>query len=272
MQSRSLLALLSALALSSASPIRRRCGNNTSPAPTNSTAPVSPAASSDAPATPALPSTGSGTQLDGPGTATLKHILIGHGIQNYTCSSTSSAATSIGALAVTWDITSLYPNTSPSSLSAADFSALSSKVLRTTPSPFDTPPSPPSSSSPFPPPADLTLDGTPEPLKFMGHHFFDAAGVPTFDLTAAPLLFRGHKDAGIPAPADADAGIEDPPTGAVDWLRLSDVGGSVGGASLVYRVYTAGGQPEACGEGEGEGEGGKVMSVPYAAQYWVYGN
>lgn len=53
--------------------------------------------------------------------------------------------------------------------------------------------------------------------------------------------------------------------GAVDWLKLGDVGGGRG-LSEVYRVETAGGKaPGVCPR-----EGGMVV-VQYAAVYWFYG-
>ncbi|KAI8965203.1 hypothetical protein F5Y11DRAFT_355050 [Daldinia sp. FL1419] len=260
MHPKSLVAILSALALASATPLRRRCGSRTSnstiPTPTNP-APAPPVA-----ALPTLPTTGSGTQLDGPGGAALKHILVGHGIQNYTCTGEGATATSLGALAVVWDITSLYPGASPSSLSADDFDAFASTVLRTTDMPVNLAAA--GDDSPFPEPADLKVNGVSNPLKFLGHHFFDAANTPTFDLSGADdgELFKGKKDASVPAPSDADKGA-DPATGAVDWLRLSDKGTSTG-VSLVYRVLTAGGNPGPCSDA------GQAQSVPYAAQYWIY--
>ncbi|KAI1451587.1 hypothetical protein F4805DRAFT_85631 [Annulohypoxylon moriforme] len=263
MQSRSLFVLLSALALSSASPLRRRCSNSTIPAATN------PDNSTSAAATPTLPTTGSGTQLDGPGSATLKHILVGHGIQNYTCSAAGATASSVGALAVVWDITDLYPGSSSSSLSADDFNLLTSRVLRTTEIPLNMAADGSTGAvvaSPFPDPVDLVIEGITSAVKFMGHHFFDISGTPTFDLSGADdgEYFKGKKDANISAPSDADKGV-DPATGAVDWLRLSDKGTSTG-VSLVYRVLTAGGDPEACTDV------GQTQSVPYTAQYWIYSN
>ncbi|KAI0836613.1 hypothetical protein F5Y06DRAFT_99822 [Hypoxylon sp. FL0890] len=260
MQPKSLFALLSALALSSAAPLRRRCSNGTIPTPTN---PASPPAA----VTPTLPTTGSGTQLDGPGSATLKHILVGHGLQNYTCTAAGATAASLGALAVLWDISDLYPGTSPSSLSADEFNTLTSRVLRTTDMPLNLAADGSGGAdvtSPFPAPADLKIEGIASAVKFLGHHFFDITNTPTFDLSGANdgELFKGKKDAGISAPSDADPGV-DPATGAVDWLRLSDKGTSVG-VSLVYRVLTAGGDPEACTDA------GQNQSIPYTAQYWVY--
>ncbi|KAI2464026.1 hypothetical protein F4781DRAFT_93911 [Annulohypoxylon bovei var. microspora] len=263
MQSKSLFVLLTALALTSASPLRRRCSNSTIPTATD------PVTSTSAVVTPTLPTTGSGTQLDGPGSATLKHILIGHGIQNYTCSAAGATSSSVGALAVVWDITDLYPGSSSSSLSADDFGLLTSKVLRTTTIPLNMAVDGSSGAvvaSPFPAPVDLVIEGITSAVKFMGHHFFDVNGTPTFDLSGAGdgELFKGKKDANISAPSDADEGV-DPATGAVDWLRLSDKGTSTG-VSLVYRVLTAGGDPEPCTAA------GQTQSIPYTAQYWVYSN
>lgn len=114
--------------------------------------------------------------------------------------------------------------------------------------------------------ADLALGGLPAgPRQAVGHHYFDAAGVPTFDLfgTGQKLVARKLNDTA--APAGADRGLLG--TGAVAWLRLGDngAGGSRGGVSQVYRVYTAGGASMACSEAN------TTISVPYAAQYWFYG-
>ncbi|CAJ2502188.1 Uu.00g095820.m01.CDS01 [Anthostomella pinea] len=262
MQSRSLLILLSALAVTSASPLRRRlCADNgtaTEPAAPSSTVSVAYT----------LPSTGGATTLPSPGDATLKHIAVGHGIQNYTCTAPGANATSLGALAVLWDVTSLYPGSGTAALSDADWTALPPKVLRTTDLPLNLADAASSDAAdvanPFPAPASLTVDGLAAPLAFLGHHFFSDTNVPTFDLsgdTAQVQLFSGKKDLGITAPADSDRGLTD--TGAVDWLALSDKGGSEN-LSLVYRVVTAGGQPSACTET------GQTESVAYAAQYWFY--
>jgi hypothetical protein len=188
----------------------------------------------------------------------LKHILVGHGIQNYTCAAAGSAGKSIGALAVLYDITSLYPDSGPRALSSADWNGLTSKVLRTTSMPIIQADG--SSQSPFPPPADLTVSGIRSPLPFLGHHFFDDAGVPTFSLDGGEL-FKGGKIAGISAPASADQGLTS--EGAVDWLYLADKGASVD-LSKVYRVLTSGGNTTVCGAA------GDAQSVPYTAMYWIY--
>ena len=96
----------------------------------------------------------------------------------------------------------------------------------------------------------------------IGQHYFDATGTPTFDLGQTGFLSAAKK-ADIPAPTDADAGVLG--TGAVDWLMLSDKGGSVG-LSRVYRVLTAGGKAPATCAGQDSN-----INVQYTAQYWFYG-
>ncbi|KAI1496331.1 hypothetical protein F5X99DRAFT_75154 [Biscogniauxia marginata] len=272
MQPRSFLLFLSTLAVTSASPLgRRTCGNGTVTQPSV----PAPSTSVSVSVTYTLPSAGGPTSLADPGNATLKHIVVGHGIQNYTCTGAGATATSIGALAVLWEITGLYPGSGPDALSSADWAGLTPRVLRTTALPLNNLTSPDADvSAPFPDPADLTVDGLAAPLKFLGRHYFDGANVPTFDLSSGDAsstgtgtetmtseLFKGKRDEGVPAPEDADRGLDD--TGAVDWLRLSDKGGSRG-ISLVYRVLTAGGAPSACIEA------GQAQSVPYTAMYWMY--
>ncbi|KAK7947083.1 uncharacterized protein PG986_011404 [Apiospora aurea] len=116
-----------------------------------------------------------------------------------------------------------------------------------------------------PPGADaaLTLDGLAAPRKAIGHHYFDASGVPTFDLFAGAQKLVAKKLNDTAAPAGADRGLLD--TGAVAWLRLGDSGsGASRGLASVYRVYTSGGASIACSEAN------MTISVPYTAQYWFY--
>lgn len=192
---------------------------------------------------------------------TLKAIVVGHGIQNYTCSAAGANATSGGALAVLYDITSLY-----ASLTTEQRTQLPINVLRTTDLPLNLAGDVDNEyaadvSDPFKDDEDLTVDGLAEPLKVLGHHYFDASLTPTFDLYNADLLFKGGKLSSVKAPASADAGLLN--TGAVDWLQLGDKGASVG-LTETYRVVTAGGNSLACEEA------GQTISVPYASQYWYY--
>ncbi|KAK1976941.1 malate dehydrogenase [Colletotrichum cereale] len=242
------LLLLASLALASAAPAKRQ---------------VSPGCASKA----TLPTHGNGVELPPPAAdLVLKHIALGHGIQNYTCvgaNDTALTATATGALAALYDASPLYPKTGPGSLPSVDaFNALSTTAVHGSPLPlvpdgvtrFGA-----SASAPFPAFADLALPNYP-PMKQIGVHFFDNAGVPIFKVGADML--RAAKLNGIKAPSSADPGPEK--TGAVDWLQLGDKGGSQG-VTGVYRVVTAGGVAHKCTTA------GAIDSVPYAAYYWLYG-
>lgn len=222
-------------------------------------------------------------------------IAVGHGIQNYSCATSSTAAAAqLGALAVLYDVTDLYPGTPSTGLDADTFNSLPISLLWNQSIPLNlvnetaaipgTPQQPnalPESqygadvTDPFPSPAPAVLAsllqsrppafrGVPAELPFLGHHFFDASGTPNFDLAAANLYATVNKTASVAAPASADLGVLG--SGAVPWLRLDDSGKDLSrGLSTVYRVLTAGGAAEACAT-SGAGSG----SVPYAAFYWFY--
>lgn len=209
----------------------------------------------------------------------MKKIAIGHGIQNYTCASTSTAsASAVGALAVLYDVTPLYPTTPRTGLDQNGWNSLPVTVLYSQQLPLNlaSADGTPTNSlaagtlaynadpaNPFPAPADLTLGGLP-PVKFLGHHYFDASGTPTFDLSATGLFGSMTKTGSTNAPSGSDKGILG--TGAVAWLQLADNGKGVSkGVELVYRVVTEGGSPDPCSVA-----GAGVQSVPYTAQYWFF--
>ncbi|RGP64745.1 hypothetical protein FSPOR_7681 [Fusarium sporotrichioides] len=195
--------------------------------------------------------------------ATLKHIALGFGIQNYTCADAAATPAAQGALAVLYDVTHLYPGQGPASLRPDKWASLTSEVLNTGKIPLNLNDNGVGASltNPFPKKSSFKLDGPPKNLPYLGHHFFNAAGVPTFDLDAANQLLVCKKLDGIKAPASAPAGPEG--TGAVDWLYLGDAGGSIG-VSYVYRVLTAGGASHGC-----KAKG--VDSTSYTTLYWFYG-
>ncbi|KAJ6780604.1 hypothetical protein PWT90_03487 [Aphanocladium album] len=223
---------------------------------------------------PALPHNGGAKELTNPPNGMkLLHIALGFGIQNYTCSAQGAKPTATGALAVLWDARPLYPKQGPRSLSAAQFDALPGQVLASHALPLNmdasgpnrADPSHPGASltNPFPAPAGLQVDGSYQPLEFLGHHFFNAAGVPTFVLDNGHINLTAKKDEGIDAPASASAGPDN--TGAVAWLKLSATDAATGPAKLVYRVITAGGNSHGCAKGAGDD------STSYTATYWFYG-
>ncbi|KAI1434198.1 malate dehydrogenase [Xylaria sp. CBS 124048] len=244
MQLRTIFVLVSILAPASATPtpLRRSC-----------TGPKAPPTPSPSSITYVLPSTGGSTSLASPN-STLKHIAIGHGMQNYTCTAAGAQPASIGALAVLNDVTNLYPGSGPDALSQDAWNALPSTVLRTTDDPIAEPL--PHSESPFPPDTPLAVPGISESLPFLGHHYFKGS-VPTFSLNDDAEVLSVQKVQGVPAPANADHGLGN--EGAVDWLLLADNSGND-----VYRVLTAGGDPTACEKV------GETQSVQYAAMYWFY--
>lgn len=218
---------------------------------------------------------------------------MGHGIQNYTCASANATAVNVGALAVLYDVTPLYPGTTGTGLDSALFANISSAVLYNQAIPLNlinpsaANPSVPAvnnavtesdyqanSADPFPSPAtDLDLSAQGITAKFLGHHYFDSKSAPTFDLSGGAnpsgLFFSGAKIGDVKPPTSADKGLMT--TGAVDWLELGDNSrGLTKGLSNVYRVVTAGGVAEACSI-SGPNPAGQVFSMPYVAQYWFYG-
>ncbi|CAK7226825.1 hypothetical protein SBRCBS47491_006359 [Sporothrix bragantina] len=230
-----------------------------------------------------LPLTGTGTELPAvdSGLKLLK-IAVGHGIQNYTCADTTSATTATGALAVLYDITSLYPGTVKTGLTVDAFNAISSQVLwgqnlplnlQTTAAASPGTATSPNAmaetdygaviADPFPTPSPLSLPGI--NAAFLGHHYFDAAGVPTFDLPGAGLFGSVSKTGDVKAPSTAQTGILG--TGAVDWLQLSATSNGLSkGIKQVYRVITVGGASQTCAVLNAAGG-----SVPYTAFYWFFG-
>jgi len=100
-------------------------------------------------------------------------------------------------------------------------------------------------------------------LAVLGEHYFNGAGIPTFDLfDAVPsrLFLNAAKDGDVKAPNS---------TADIDWLYLEYVNGtgSAIGITSVYRVETAGGvAPSSCTSAEN----GTETSVMYSAEYWFY--
>lgn len=186
----------------------------------------------------------------------LRHIVLGLGLQNYTCSDVGATPVATGALAVLYDIANLYPGrrNGRSGLSQEEFDALPLNALYAIGSPIlqDSP------ASPFPPGDSITLDGVDSPIPAAGQHFFNSNGTPQFVIGATNALCA--KQQNVTAPAGTDAGPEG--TGAVDWLLLSTIEGSAG-ASSVYRVLTVGGAPHTC---DVAGD----SSTTYSTMYWVY--
>ncbi|ENH71188.1 hypothetical protein FOC1_g10001431 [Fusarium oxysporum f. sp. cubense race 1] len=188
---------------------------------------------------PILPVNGGPSELPAPARdVTLKHIALGFGIQNYSCTDAGATPVATGALAVLYDVTFLYP-----------------VPLNRTENGGASP------TNPFPKKKALEVKSLSKNIPYLGHHFFSTAGIPTFDLDPVNQLLIAKKINGIKAPASAPTGPGG--TSAVDWLYLGDAGGSHG-VSLAYRVLTAGGSSYSC-----KGKG--IDSISYTAYYWFYG-
>lgn len=173
--------------------------------------------------------------------ATLKHVVIGRGTQNYTCDTTNSTAipVAIGAVAT------LYNATCVAATSASVLATLPNFILQFN---LNTDPSRPN-------PANLLVSGL---------HYFTASGTPFFDLdtteTKIGTLPCG-KNASAPAPADAMKGQGGNGNGAVPWLRLTAKDGATGNLEEVFRLNTAGGSPPATCDGMPA-----TFEVEYAAE------
>jgi hypothetical protein len=187
----------------------------------------------------------------------LKFIVLGYGTQNYSCATTPNDATATpataGAVADLYDPSNLLGSTKGNVQTLIEDSI---------------------------PPLVLSLGQTfgvkpdqfpgPVNMRKVGHHFFAAGAVPTFELHGlAPDAQIGlKKNANVPAPDGAFDGMKD--EGAVDWLQLVDNVPGYTSPNLkggeVYRVVTAGGKAPATCKGVSAG-----IQVPYAAFYFVYG-
>jgi hypothetical protein len=194
--------------------------------------------------TPTLPLSGDAVELPSPNAnLTLQYVAIGRGIQNYTCASTTATPSSIGAIATLFDATAL--------------AYLDEAMLHTIPGIIVNMPLP--STSTLVLPSILRAD-------VLGHHYFDAALTPTFDLSSVGKILFGGKTGDIKAPSTASKGPAG--TGAVDWLQLTAKSTYVSeGLSLAYRVETAGGVGLSCNTSTSTTA---VQSVQYAAEYWFY--
>ncbi|ENH66057.1 hypothetical protein NOF04DRAFT_7567 [Fusarium oxysporum II5] len=213
--------------------------------------------------TPVLPSNGGDSELPEPSEGvSLKHIALGFGIQNYTCADTAAGPTPVGALAVLYDVTHLYPGQGHSSLTQDEWASLPGDILDTLKVPLNLNEKGTGASlvKPFRKKQDLKIRSLSKKIPYLGHHYFNAAGVPTFDLDKARQLLVAKKIGDIKAPASSLAGPEG--TGAVNWLFLGDAGGSHG-ISYAYRVLTAGGASHGC-----KAKG--ADSTSYTAMYWFY--
>jgi hypothetical protein len=170
-------------------------------------------------------------------------VLIGRGVQNYSCadSAADSKPAPIGAVATLFDVSIEICN---QTATEADDIISSLPALFLDQCQFT-----------------ITQNGNPA----AGQHYFNAAGSPVFDLSASSNgLLVAAKSGDIPAPADADPGVGGVGNGAVDWLALSAKAGAGSvGLSQAYRVATAGGKAPATCLGQDA-----LVQVQYAGRWF----
>lgn len=171
------------------------------------------------------------------------HATVTNVTQNYTCadSTANSAPVAIGAVANLYNATCIaanYPDLLEMLPNVAYKIAL-----------------PTNEYAKFPP-ANIEL---------MGHHFFYNSTVPEFNLDTTETKQYGiamtNKIDQIDAPSNATKGKY----GAVTWLYLKTVAGTVGNYKAVYRVETASGSAPTTCEGMSS-----AFEIDYAALYYFY--
>ncbi|EAW07410.1 uncharacterized protein ACLA_021190 [Aspergillus clavatus NRRL 1] len=189
----------------------------------------------------ALPAFASG--LPSPSSQKPLYVAVGRGTQNYTCatSTADSKPVAIGAVASLYNATCIAAKF-PDMLAMLPNIVYKMQVPK---NPWD----------PLPP-ANINL---------LGHHFFSGP-VPVFNFDTTPSRQYGvaytKKQAELPAPSNAVKGAN----GAVTWLYLSTINGTIGDYSSVYRVDTASGAPPKTCQNMPP-----VITVQYAANYYFFG-
>lgn len=164
-------------------------------------------------------------------------MAVGRGVQNYTCTAVGAKPSPLGAIATLFDVTTL---------AKANVAAVHAI--------------PPIAVYMTLPTSNFAVGHN--TLKPLGHHYFDAAGTPTFNLSSVGKIIYGKKTGDVIAPATANKGPAG--TGAVDWLQLVQKPTYTSiGVQVVYRVVTAGGNaPANC-------TSTAPMSMQYAAEYVI---
>ncbi|KAN0079530.1 Protein of unknown function (DUF3455) domain containing protein [Elaphomyces granulatus] len=176
----------------------------------------------------------------------LVYVAIGRGTQNYTCSESSSSVqpSPIGALATLFDASCL----------AANFPDLLTTTINVVLNYQG--PNLPSTL----PPANLAL---------LGHHYFSNSTTPVFAFDSAQPGRGGmavtKKMAQMNAPAGSVPGQGNKGFGAVPWLYLQTVAGTINNYTSVYRVNTMGGSPPTNCTGISG-----IFTIQYAAAYFIF--
>ncbi|GAM42715.1 hypothetical protein TCE0_044r16954 [Talaromyces pinophilus] len=181
-------------------------------------------------------------------TGTLKYVAVGRGTQNYTCADSTADAvpTLIGAVANLYDASCVAANF-PDLLDLITDIVLNYSL----------------------PSANVQTSMPPANLDLLGHHYFETATEPAFNLNTTPDKQLGialtAKRNSTAAPSGSVPGQFNVGYGAVPWLYLTSVTGTTDGYTAVYRVKTAGGAAPSTCAGQPA-----AFQVQYSGQYFIY--
>jgi hypothetical protein len=197
-----------------------------------------------------LPRRGSAPQVPAPSSGLhLKYVMLGRGTQNYTCSGSSSDAPKpAGAVAILYDASCLaayHPSLLHELIGGFLQFDQGEEIL-----------------------AAAVLGRFSNEHLVAGHHYFKDSTTAVFDFRANGVTgyFEGRQTATVSAPDYAVKGKNGDGDGAVPWLKLKAYGDGSVGLSEGFRIITAGGEPPKTCEGQ-KGD----FEVPYASEYWFYG-
>ncbi|KAJ7653968.1 hypothetical protein DFH06DRAFT_1270045 [Mycena polygramma] len=185
------------------------------------------------------------TALVNPTSAPL-FVMLGVGVQNYSCSSTTSTYASIGAVASLFDISCLENTPLFTPIQTVAFDVWSEA------------------------PASVTATSIGRTIGaplLLGYHYFvtspSGTGLsPIWDFTSTGK-FAGDSTAYVMGAKVGDILAPTSPSTNVDWLALNNAQGAL--ASKIFRIDTVGGQPPtSCVAGSAP------ISVKYTAKYYLY--
>ncbi|KAJ7174780.1 hypothetical protein C8R46DRAFT_848295, partial [Mycena filopes] len=182
------------------------------------------------------------TALVAPSTPPL-FVMLGVGVQNYSCSSTTSTFSSIGAVASLFDIACLAQTKKFATIQNTAFE----RWIKA--------------------PEDETALSIGRGPDLLGFHYFvtspSGTGLsPKWDFTSTGK-FAGNTTAFVIGVKVGDILAPTDPAVNIDWLALNNGGGAL--ASKIFRIDTVGGQPPtSCVPGSAD------ISVKYTAKYFLF--
>ncbi|KAJ7124306.1 hypothetical protein C8R44DRAFT_831129 [Mycena epipterygia] len=185
------------------------------------------------------------TALVSPTSAPL-FVMLGVGIQNYTCTSTTSTFASIGAVASLFDISCLDKKSEFSTIQTTAFNIWEKSSPKT---------------------AATSIGSRVDASKLLGFHYFvtspSGTGIsPIWDFRSTGK-FAGNSTAFVIGAKVGDIVAPANPATNIDWLALNNAEGAL--ASKIFRIDTVSGQPPtSCVPGSAP------IEVKYTAKYYLY--